>query len=171
SGALYFTDPTYGLRDNAARQEQPVQGVYRLNPDGILSLIETSFTQPNGLAFSPDETLLYIGDSQNKVIRRFHVLPDGKLAGGELFVDLRGEERAGNPDGMKVDEDGRLWTTGAGGIWAIAPDGTCLGFLLFPEITANIAFGDSDFSTLYVTARTSVYRVETTVRGIAPGSR
>ncbi|MDQ3045886.1 MAG: SMP-30/gluconolactonase/LRE family protein, partial [Chloroflexota bacterium] len=126
---------------------------------------------PNGLAFSPDETLLYIGDSQDKVIRRFQVLPNGNLSGGEIFVDMRADDREGVPDGMKVDEDGRLWTTGAGGVWVIAPDGECLGVLAIPEVPTNIAFGDAHFGSIYITAQTSVYRVETTIRGIAPGSR
>ena len=171
SGALYFTDPTYGLRDQAALQEQPVHGVYRLDPDGSLSRVEASFTQPNGLAFSPEETLLYIGDSQDKVIRRFQVLPNGTLSGGEIFVDMRADDREGVPDGMKVDEDGRLWTTGAGGVWVIAPGGECLGVLAIPEVPTNIAFGDTCFGSIYITAQTSVYRVETTIRGIAPGTR
>ena len=117
------------------------------------------------------ESLLYIGDSQDRVIRRFEVKPDGSLRGGEVFVDMSGDERPGVPDGMKVDEDGRLWTTGAGGVWVITPSGKCLGVFECEEHAANLAFGGTKFSTLFLTAGTSVYSVETKVRGIAPGSR
>ena len=172
SGAIYFTDPTYGMMDHAVSRELPHQGVYRLSPDGGLTCVEMSFVQPNGLAFSPDESLLYVGDSAELIVRRFPVQPDGSLGEGDLFVDMRDDDRAGPPDGMRVDEDGRLWTTGAGGVWVIATDGTRLGVLALPdEYPANLAFGGSGFSTLYLTAFTSLYRVETRVRGIAPGSR
>jgi sugar lactone lactonase YvrE len=180
SGAIYFTDPTYGLPrpgatrvmgDPDAKQELSFQGVYRIDRDGSLHLLVDDYTQPNGLAFSPDEAVLYIGDSQERIIRRYRVASDGSLEDGELFVDMRGDERRGVPDGMKVDEDGRLWTTGAGGVWVIAPDGTRLGVFECEEHAANIAFGGESFSTLFLTAATSVYRVETAVRGVAPGSR
>ncbi len=177
SGAIYFTDPTYGIRDSRAtglevEQELPHQGVYRLDADGTLTLLDASFSQPNGLAFSPDESFLYIGDSQELVVRRFRVLPAGTLEDGTLFVDMRGHGRSGPPDGMKVDEDGRLWSTGPGGVWVVEPDGRLLGILAIPaEYPANLTFGGPDFSTLFLTAHTSVYRIETAVRGIAPGSR
>lgn len=176
-GPIYFTDPTSGIRDSrqkgdtSVEQELPFQGVYRLDPDGGLTCLDRSFTQPNGLAFSPDESVLYVGDSQDRFVKRFAVEADGLLGEGELFVDMRGDERTGNPDGMKVDEDGRLWVTGAGGVWVVQPDGRLLGVLAIPENPANIAFGGPEFGTIYLTARTSVYAVETTVRGIAPGSR
>lgn len=177
SGAIYFTDPTYGIRDSRAaglevEQELPHQGVYRLDADGTLILLDASFSQPNGIAFSPDESLLYVGDSQELIVRRFRVLPDGRLADGTMFVNMRGHERAGPPDGMKVDEEGRLWSTGSGGVWVVEPDGHLLGVLAIPaEYPANLTFGGPEFSTLYFTAHTSVYQIETTVRGIAPGSR
>jgi gluconolactonase len=173
SGAIYFTDPTYGLpgRLDDPAKELPFQGVYRVAPDGSLALLTDEFTQPNGLAFSPDESLLYIGDSQDSIVRRYRVAADGTLHDGELFVDMRGDERFGVPDGMKVDEAGRLWTTGAGGVWVVEPDGTLLGTFETAEHAANLTFGGSDFATLYLTARTSVYSVETAVRGIVPGSR
>ncbi|MDA0365316.1 MAG: SMP-30/gluconolactonase/LRE family protein [Chloroflexi bacterium] len=180
SGAIYFTDPTYGLpRPGAklvmgephARQELHYQGVYRTGPDGSFGVIIQDFTQPNGLAFSPDESVLYIGDSQDRIIRRYTVQPDGSLRGGDVFVDMSGDERPGVPDGMKVDEDGRLWTTGAGGVWVITAEGKPLGVFECDEHAANIAFGGAKFSTLFLTAQTSVYSVETKVRGIGPGSR
>ena len=178
SGRLYFTDPTYGLpRPGArrvmgnpdARKELDFQGVYLFDADGTLTLLVDEFTQPNGLAFSPDEEVLYVGDSQDRIIRRYEVANDGSLSGGELFADMRGDDRPGAPDGMKVDEDGRLWTTGAGGVWVLEPDGSRLGVFEMEEHAANLAFGGPAFSTLYLTAGTSVYSVETAVRGIAPG--
>lgn len=181
SGAIYFTDPTYGLQPArpgrepfgvpGAKQEIDFQGVYRIAPDGALTLLVDDFDQPNGLAFTPDESVLYIGDSGAKTIRRFDVAADGSISGGELFVDMRPDDRTGVPDGMKVDEDGRLWTTGAGGVWAIEADGTVLGTFETAEHAANLTFGGPDYSTLFLTAQTSVYSVETNVRGVVPGSR
>ncbi|MBH40903.1 MAG: gluconolactonase [Chloroflexi bacterium] len=174
SGSIYFTDPTYGLRKPHginAEQELPHQGVYRVDPDGTLTLLASDFNQPNGLAFTPDESSLYIGDSGDKTIRRFDVETDGSISRGALFCDMRNAEGVGVPDGMKVDEDGRLWTTGVGGVWVIASDGTHLGTFETSEHAANLTFGGPDFSSLFLTAQTSVYRLETVVRGVAPGSR
>ena len=180
SGAIYFTDPTYGLEPARpgrtpfgveAKQELPNQGVYRVDPDGSLTLLVSDFTQPNGLAFSPDESVLYIGDSGDKIIRRFDVAADGSLSGDELFCDMRPVELMGVPDGMKVDEEGRLWTTGSGGVWVLDADGNHLGTVETAEHAANLTFGGPDFSSLFLTAQTSVYRVETNVRGVVPGSR
>jgi gluconolactonase len=170
SGAIYFTDPAYGLGPNDV-QELDFQGVYRLGRDGVLSCVVRDFLGPNGLAFSPDESVLYIGDSEDDFIKRFQVEADGSLSGGEMFSDQSSDGRDGDPDGMKVDTDGRLWTTGAGGIWVIEPDGTVLGQFVLHEVPTNVAFGGPEFATLFVTARTSVYQVATNVRGIAPGSR
>ena len=174
--AIWFTDPTYGLTkpDEGSLgdpQEIPWQGVYRATTDGQVTCVVQDFTQPNGLCFSPDESVLYIGDSHELIIRRFTVGPDGSLSGGELFVDMRNDDRQGVPDGMKCDESGRLWATGPGGVWVTDPDGALLGVLRYPEGTSNCCFGGPLLSTLFVTAFTSVYRVETNVRGIAPGSR
>lgn len=181
SGAIYFTDPTYGLQPArpgrepfgvpGETQELSFQGVYRVDPDGSLTLLVDDFNQPNGLAFSPDESVLYIGDSGDKIIKRFAVASDGSIGGGELFCDMRPVDLVGVPDGMKVDTEGRLWTTGAGGVWVIAPDGTHLGTFETAEHAANLTFGGPDFSSLFLTAQTSVYRVETNVRGVVPGSR
>jgi gluconolactonase len=180
SGSIFFTDPTYGLLrrpegkpfgDPDAEREIELQGAYRLDPDGSLTLVVDDFTQPNGLAFSPDESVLYIGDSQDGFVRRFDVTSALALAGGEMFVDMSGDERRGNPDGMKLDEEGRLWTTGAGGVWVITAAGEVLGQFETAEHAANLTFGGDDFSSLFLTAATSVYRVETNVRGVVPGSR
>ena len=181
SGAVYFTDPNYGLMqvpegrlpmgDPDAEQEIDLQGVYRVETDGGIMRVVDDFSQPNGLAFNPDGSVLYIGDSQDSIIRRFDVAADGSLSGGELFVDMRDDDRPGVPDGMKVDEDGRLWTTGAGGVWVIASDGQRLGVFEGKGHAANLTFGGADFSTLFLTAGRGVYSIETSVRGIAPGSR
>lgn len=180
SGAIFFTDPTYGQDSGriprfGAEGQKPdmdVRGVYRIDPDGsVHQAIAEGFEQPNGLAFTPDESALYIGDSQARLIWRYDVRADGWLGDRVLFVDQRGDSRRGAPDGMKVDTEGRLWTTGAGGISVYAPDGTYLGVFEMDEHAANLTFGGPAFSTLFMTAGTSVYSIETKVRGIAPGSR
>jgi gluconolactonase len=180
SGAILFTDPAYGC--DATRsprfgaegqvQELPFQGVYRIDPDGTLHLLDRDgFSQPNGLVFAPDESALYVGDSREKLIWRYEVRRDLSLGDRTLFLDQRADTRRGVPDGMKVDTEGRLWTTGAGGVSVLTADGEHLGTFEMAEHAANLTFGDEDFSTLYLTAQTSVYRVRTNVRGIAPGSR
>jgi gluconolactonase len=152
-------------------QELPCQGVYRVAPDGGVRRLLDGFSQPNGLAFSPDERVLYVGDSQDRIINRYEVQADGSLTGEALFVDMRGDDRPGAPDGMKVDEAGRLWTTGAGGVWVVEPDGTVLGQFETNEHAANLCFGGADFATLYLCTRTTVSAIETRMQGIAPGSR
>jgi gluconolactonase len=178
SGAVFFTDPSYGAdtgrtpRFGAEGQqpELPHRGVYRIDPDGSLHLvIAEGFAQPNGLAFSPDQSVLYIGDSNDRVIWRYPVNGDLSLGERALFVDQRGDQRRGAPDGMKVDTDGRLWTTGAGGVSVHSADGRYLGVFEMEEHAANIAFGGAGYSTLYLTAGTSVYSVETAVTGIGAG--
>ena len=180
SGAIFFTDPTYGADTGRVpafgapgqKPELGFQGVYRIDRDGSLRLvIAEGFTQPNGLAFSPDETLLYVGDSQERLIWRYEVRPDLSLTDRVLFVDQRSDLRRGAPDGMKVDTEGRLWTTGAGGVSVHSADGDHLGVFEMEEHAANLTFGGPNYATLYMTAGTSVYAVETTVRGVVPGSR
>jgi gluconolactonase len=179
-GAVFFTDPSYGcdatrsplLGAPGQRQELSFQGVYRIDPDGTLHLLTADgFSQPNGLVFSPDERLLYVNDSKERVIWRYQVNADLSLGSRTLFVDQRGDARFGNPDGMKVDTEGRLWTTGAGGVSVHTAAGEYLGVFEMVEHAANLTFGGHDFSTLYLCARSSLYRVCTAVTGIAPGSR
>lgn len=173
SGAIYFTDPDYGYNRNPeAIRELDFQGVYRIAPEGTVSIIEDRLAKPNGLVFSPDESLLYIADSSEaRKIWCYTVNSNGSLGDRKLFVDMHDDERKGVPDGMKVDTDGRLWTTGAGGVWVLSSEGELLGVFETAEHAANLAFGGADRSTLYLTAQTSVYSVETTVAGIAPHSR
>jgi gluconolactonase len=180
SGAIFFTDPSYG-RDSGRvprfgaegqQPDLPFCGVYRIDPDGSLHLaVREGFSQPNGLAFTPDESALYIGDSQERLIWRYEVSTDLSLGARTLFVDQRKDERRGAPDGMKVDSEGRLWTTGAGGVSVHTADGDYLGVFEMDEHAANITFGGDRFSTLFLAAGTSVYSVETAVTGIVPGSQ
>ncbi|MGI8925337.1 MAG: SMP-30/gluconolactonase/LRE family protein, partial [Tepidiformaceae bacterium] len=180
SGAIFFTDPAYGVdtgrqpRFGAEGQQQALafQGVYRIDGDGSLKLVaEEGFSQPNGLAFTPDESALYIGDSQERLIWRYEVRADLSLGERTLFVDQRGDARRGAPDGMKVDSEGRLWTTGAGGVSVHTAGGEYLGVFESDEHAANLTFGGANFATLYLTAFTSVFSVQTAVRGVVPGSR
>jgi len=180
SGAIFFTDPTYGMDTGRVpafgspgqKQDLDFQGVYRIDPDGSLHLVvPEGFTQPNGLAFSPHETTLYIGDSQERQIWSYDVAKDLSLWSRRLFVDQRNDPRRGAPDGMKVDTEGRLWTTGAGGVSVHSAAGEYLGVFEMDEHAANLTFGGPGFSTLFLTAGTSVYAVETAVTGVAPGSR
>jgi gluconolactonase len=180
-GSIYFTDPPYGVqpsRPGTVRpagwwtrpipgKEQPCHGVYRLAPDGTLQLLVDDFALPNGLAFSPDESVLYIDDSAHKHIRAFDVRPDGTLTGSRLLLDMASED-PGVPDGLKVDEQGHVYCTGPGGIWVCRPDGALLGRIVLPELPANLGWGE-DGSVLYVTARTSVYRLPTKTRGTPAG--
>jgi len=164
-GAIYFTDPPYGIK--AHLQEQPAQGVYRLSPDGTtLNLVADNFERPNGLVFSPDETKLYINDSSSRRhIRVFDVNADGALANGRLFHDMN-IKASGSPDGMKVDQEGHVYCTGARGVWVFSPNGRHLGTIITPEKPANCAWGDEEWQTLYITAQTSVYKIRVTIPGL-----
>lgn len=164
-GSIYFTDPPYGLPGKTEGKELDFSGVFRLSPDGTLTLLDESFELPNGLAFSPDESVLYVDDSHRAHIRAFDVQTDGTLANGRVFADLTNPEAQGVPDGMKVDVHGNVFCTGAGGIWVIAPSGDVLGVIAVPEVPANLAWGDDDLKTLYITARTGLYRVRTRTGG------
>ncbi|HEU5101320.1 MAG TPA: SMP-30/gluconolactonase/LRE family protein [Roseiflexaceae bacterium] len=170
-GAIYFSDPPYGLAPphgpSVQEQEQPCNGLYRITPDGVLELLADDFDRPNGLAFSADETLLYVDDSPRRHVRVFDVRADGTLANSRIFADMD-HPQPGSPDGMKLDSAGHLYVAGATGVWVFEPDGTCLGVIVTPERPANCAWGDDDRQTLYITARTSLYKVRTSVPGL-PG--
>ena len=165
NGSIYFTDPPYGIK--TVQQEQPIQGVYRLDPDrAALALVANDFESPNGLAFSPDETKLYIDDSSaRRHIRVFTVLANGSLSNGRLFHDMDIQEK-GSPDGMKVDRKGHIYCTGPGGVWVLDPKGQHLGTIVLPEKPANCAWGDDDLRTLFITARTSVYTIRVKIPGV-----
>lgn len=170
-GTIYFSDPPYGLAPphgpSVQEQEQPCNGLYRITPDGALELLIDDFDRPNGLAFSADESVLYVDDSPRRHVRAFDVRPDGTLANSRVLADMD-HPQPGSPDGMKIDTAGHLYVAGATGVWVFEPDGTCLGVIVTPERPANCAWGDDDRRTLYITARTSVYKVRTCVPGL-PG--
>jgi gluconolactonase len=168
-GALYFTDPPFGLRkrDDDPKKELPFNGFY-LFKDGKLQLLDKTFKGPNGLAFSPDEKYLYVNDSARKLIMRYEVQPDDTIANGRPFIDMNSDNAPGVPDGMKVDQKGNVYCTGPGGFWIMSPEGKHLGTVKMPELPANLAFGDADGKTLYLTARTGLYRIHLKVPGIRP---
>ncbi len=166
-GDLYFTDPTLDFVAGE-KQELSFQGVYHLDKKGELKLLTKDLTQPNGLAFAPDGKRLYVDDSQQRNIRVYDFLPDGSLGNGRIFGEEPGGKHDGVPDGMKVDESGNIFVTGAGGIWVWDANGNHLGTILMPEQPANLNWGDKDYRTLYITATTSVYRLETKTRGFVP---
>jgi gluconolactonase len=170
-GALYFTDPPFGLpKFHAdARKELPYSGVFR-QAGGDLRLLTIDLRGPNGLAFTPDERHLYVTnwDERKKVVMRYEVAADGGLANGRVFFDMAeapGEEAL---DGIKVDRRGNLYVSGPGGLWIISAEGRHLGTIGLPELPANFAWGDADGRTLYLTARTGLYRMRLGVPGIRP---
>ena len=179
-GSLYFTDPPYGLPtqgDSDPEKELKVNGVYRI-PHALeqkpgtqparseLQLVIGNLTRPNGLAFSPDEKYLYVDNSQPKRLwMRYRVLPDGSLTDAKVLYDATSDPRIGNPDGMKVDEEGNIYSAGPGGVWIITPQGKPLGVILMPERTANLTWAGPDRRTLYIVATTSIYRVRLKIPG------
>jgi gluconolactonase len=170
--SYYFTDPPYGLagkEDDPAR-ELSCNGVYRLSPDGNLQMLFDGVKRPNGLAFSPDERYFYLAnsDADRRIWLRFPVQEDGSLGKSDVFYDVTGHPDAGNPDGLKVDRTGNLYCTGPGGVWIFSPDGKHLGTIKPPEIPANLHWGDAGAKTLYITARTGLYRIRMGIQGIRP---
>jgi gluconolactonase len=170
-GSLYFTDPPYGLEglEESPDRELDFNGVYRLSPEGELTLLVRDQTRPNGIALSPDETTLYVAnsDADNKAWMAYD-LDDSGASNGRVFYDVNDQTAPGIADGMKVDTAGNLFATGPGGVWVIAPDGTHLGTISTGEITANVGWGD-DGRTLYLTSSTSLYRIRLTTEGHIPG--
>ena len=165
--ALYFTDPTLDLVAGE-KQEIPFQGVYRLDAEGNVQLLTKDLTQPNGLAFSPDGKHFYVDDSKQRNIRVYDVAADGILTDGRIFGEEPGGKGDGVPDGMKVDKNGNVFVTGPKGIWVWDPGGNHLGTILMPEQPANLNWGDNEYRTLYITATTSVYRLEMKTQGYVP---
>lgn len=180
-GSLYFTDPPYGLPtqgDDDPIKELQVSGVYRV-PKALyqkpgdppardqLQLLVKDLPRPNGIAFSPDEKYLYVDNSQPKKLwMRYRVKEDGTLTDAKVFYDATSDNRPGAPDGMKVDRNGNVYSTGPGGIWIFSPEGKALGTILIPERTANVNWGGADRKTLYITASSSIYRIRLKVPGI-----
>ncbi|MGB7266161.1 MAG: SMP-30/gluconolactonase/LRE family protein, partial [Terracidiphilus sp.] len=179
-GSLYFTDPPYGLRtqnDSDPQQQLKVNGVYRIPraldhkpgappANGELQLLISDLPRPNGIAFSPGEKFLYVNNSEPKKIwMRYRVRPDGTLTDPKLFYDATSDPRVGGPDGMKVDEQGNIYSAGPGGVWIFSPEGKHLGTIVMPERVSNVAWAGLDRKTLYITASTSVYRVHLKIAG------
>jgi gluconolactonase len=163
-GALYFTDPTLDLPEGE-KQELAYQGVFRLDAGGKVTLLTKELSQPNGLAFSPDGKKFYVDDSKQRNIRVYDFRSDGTIANGRVFGEEPGGKGDGVPDGIKVDRDGNLYVTGPQGIWIWDAEGHHLGTIVMPEQPANLAWGDADLGTLYITATTSVYKLRTTAHG------
>jgi gluconolactonase len=168
-GALYFTDPFFGLPrfEDDRRREQPHAGIYRVAGGGV-QLLSTELKGPNGIAFSPDERYLYVSnwDERKKVVMRWDVQADGTLAHGRTFFDATAAPGEEALDGLKVDREGNVYVSGPGGIWIVSPAGRHLGTIRAPELPANFAWGDADGRTLYMTARSGIYRIRLNIPGI-----
>lgn len=166
-GALYFTDPPYGLlkQDDDPAKELKFNGVFRY-ANGKLSVVIKDLTRPNGIAFSPDQKTLYIAnsDEKHKVWMAYDVKPDGTVGKGKVFADVTAETEPGLPDGMKLDEQGNIYAAGPAGIWIFSPEGKHLGTIKPGETPANCNWGD-DGKSLYITAQTSLYRIKLAVQG------
>ncbi len=166
-GSLYFTDPPYGLlkQDDDPAKEIKFNGVFRYNNGKVTAVIQ-DLTRPNGIAFSPDEKILYISnsDEKHKVWMAYDVQPDGTVANGRVFADVTSETENGLPDGMKVDSQGNVYGSGPGGIWVFSAAGKHLGTIKPGETPANCNWGD-DGKSLYITAQTGLYRIKLAVQG------
>jgi gluconolactonase len=183
-GSLYFTDPPYGLptqSDNDPQKDLPFNGVYRIpnatsHPAGAppddrkLQLIIKDLTRPNGIAFSPDQKVLYVAvsDPKHKVWMRYDVNADGSVSNGRVLLDATSSKDPGSPDGMKVDKNGNIYSAGPGGVWIISPEGKHLGTIRMPEVMANCAWGGADGKTLYITASSHLYRIRLNIGGVKP---
>jgi gluconolactonase len=166
-GAIYFTD-TYGafrLREKDPRRELLFNAVYMWK-DGKLTLVVKDMPATNGLAFSPDEKILYVNGSRDNYVNRYEVRGDGTVGNGTRFIDMSKESGTGVTDGLRVDSKGNLYETGPGGVWIISPEGKHLGTIRAPETATNVGFGDADKKTLYIAARTGIYKIRVKTPGI-----
>jgi gluconolactonase len=172
NGVMFFTDPPYGFKkfDAAPEKEQPFNGVYRRAADGTVSVIEKELVRPNGVALSPDESILYVTQSEptKAIINAYSLDKSGNVTGKKLFLDvtdLVSDSAPGLPDGMTVAADGTVFTSGPGGILVISKDGKRLGRINDGKPTANCKFGD-DGKTLYLTSKDTLARIRLNVKGI-----
>ncbi|MEL6564374.1 MAG: SMP-30/gluconolactonase/LRE family protein [Pseudomonadota bacterium] len=174
-GSIWFTDPSYGILMDyeGARADSEIGAchVYRVAPSGEISIAADDYLKPNGLAFSPDESLLYIADTGAthteggpKHIRRHSVAPGGTLSGGEVFADCT----AGLFDGFRCDTDGRIWTSAADGVHCLDTSGTLIGKVHIPEMVANVCFGGPKLNRLFICGTTSLYSIYLNVNGVSP---
>jgi len=174
NGDVYFTDPpglygNYPEGPDKPKQELDFNGVYRITSAGKLELLSKDLPFPNGLAFSPDEKKLYVANTRpDKYWMVFDVLADGSVANGKKFYDATKEPGDGAPDGMKVDTAGNIYATGPGGLRVFSPAGKHLGTIQVPEIPSNCAWGDADGKSLFITARTGLYRIKLNITGVRP---
>jgi len=170
-GTLYFTDPPFGLPKfgEDPRKELPFSGVYRVK-DGRVELLAGELSGPNGIAFSPDEKFLYVGnwDEKRKVVMRYPVQADGALGKGEVFFDMTQAKGEDAIDGVKVDVQGNVYVSGPGGLWILSPQGRHLGTIIPPRHPHNMAWGGEDGKTLYLTAQSGLYRMPLNVPGVRP---
>ena len=172
-GSIYFTDPPFAVSPDLV--ELDFIGVFRIAPDGSMTVLTSDFLRPNGLAFSPNESLLYIADSYRRHVRAFDVGPDGTLSNSHIFIDMN-VETPRNPDGIKVDVDGNVYIAGADGLWVVDPNGGHLGTIPYPEqpgpddpfpnAGGNLAFGGPNNQTIYIAFRTSIYTIHCNVPGV-----
>ncbi len=162
-GTIYFTDPFWKFPPGAV-QELSFQAIWRLSPDGKLSIAAQDFGLPNGIGLSPDEKTLYLGDTSRKKLFAFGIKADGSLSGRRLFADLASTE-VGAVDGMKIDKRGNVYTTGPTGVWIFSPAGKHLGTIHAPAIPANLAWGDADYRSLYLATPDAIYRLRTNTEG------
>jgi gluconolactonase len=170
-GALYFTDPPFGLPKvfDDPRKELPYSGVYCVK-GGIVKLVSTDLDAPNGIALSPDEKTLYVNNwnEKRKVILRYEVNGDCTLRNSKVFFDMTNAPGSDALDGLKVDQEGNVYSTGPGGLWIFSPEGKHLGLIKGPEDPHNMAWGDDDAKTLYITALTGIYRIRLNISGVRP---
>ena len=166
-GSIYFTDPPYGI--NKEQEELGFYGVYRLTTDGKLTLLVKDIVLPNGIAFSPDEKKLYVNNSEAGYIAVFDVNSDGTVSNQRVFAQLKDPGKNGVPDGLKVDVEGNVYSTGPGGVWILSPTGELLGKISVPETATNLAWGDDDRKTLYITGSKSLYRIRLKIAGVRAG--
>ena len=170
SGAAFFTDPPYGLdgQDESPAKEQSHNGVYRLEPDGTVTLLVAGLTRPNGIGLSPDERTLYVANSDgppNQLWMSYPVLDDLSLGEGSVFFDASEMQQPGWADGLALDRSGNIYATGPGGVMIIDASGQHVGTIAIPEIPTNVAWGD-DGKALYITAHTGLYRIKLSARGL-----